>query len=653
MLPRILTVLLTLAFLWANPLTAQQSQYLTILHLNDSHSNLLAGTPRGTQLEGQRGGIARAATIVGQTMAGETPFMLLHAGDASVGDLMHLVPAGNPAGPRIPDLEILASLGLTAMAVGNHEFDFSAPGLLGAMSNSLPLAGEPPAPPFPLLSANIILPTDPTEPTSALANWIQPSIVRSYPGFTVGIIGLTTPMTTYLSDPAPVSFLEDETALGGLLYQAITNLRDGGCNYIILLSHMGMKIDRELAANLPGIDLIVGGHDHIGTKQPVRVRNPLGENVFIVQTEGFYNQIGSLTLKLHNGDISIDKYELIELDDKVAEEPTVKAIVAGIAQEIETALAQPFFSTPVALCTHTQTELATNLGQPGHHDTHVGNLAADAYQNSLGVDIGMVPGGSTAQPLYPGPITPNDVYRMIGYGANVEDGIGFLAVTFKLTGMDLMIGLETTLGDIETDDELFMQVSSNLQYTYDPSQSPGARLQAVYFQGQPLDPTATYTIGTNWMVKQYLDMLNAMYSLGITIMDYEELEVGEFALVLNSIIAQQTLGGHRTPGRIIATAPATAKNPTAPPPMAKILSTGPNPFSDQSVIAYETADAALVLIKAYDRIGREVAVIHDGVVGAGMHSAVFDAAQLPTGLYFCRMFLADGSVQVVRMIKIR
>lgn len=650
---RIYTVLLAIVFLWANPLAAQQSQYLTILHVNDTHSNLLPGTPRGTQLEGLRGGIARAATVIGQTMAGETPFMLLHAGDASVGDLMHLVPAGNPAAPRIPDLELLASLGLTAMAVGNHEFDFSAPGLLGALSNSLPLTGSPAAPPFPLLSANMILPTDPEEPTSALAGWIQPSVVKSYPGFTVGIIGLTTPMTAYLSDPAPVSFVEEETALGGLLYAAITSLRDGGCNYIVLLSHMGMKIDRALAASVPGIDLIVGGHDHIGTKHPVRVRNPLGENVFIVQTEGFYNQIGSVTLKLHNGGISIDKYELIELDDKVAEEPTVKAIVAGIAQEIEAALSQPLFSQPVALCTHTQTELATNLGQPGHHDTHVGNLVADAYQNQLGVDIGLEPGGSTAQPLYPGPITPNDVYRMIGYGANEVDGIGFLAVTFKLTGLDLMIGLETTLGDIESDDELFMQVSSNLQYTYDPSLPPGSRLQAVYFQGQPLDPTATYTIGTNWMVKQYLDMLNLMYGLNITILDYQELEVGEFALVLNSIIGQQTLGGHRTPGRIIATAPVTAKRPTGPPPMAKIRAAGPNPFTDRAVIEFETADMTPVLIKAYDRLGREVAVIHDSVVGAGVYSAVFDAAQLPSGLYFCRMFLTDGSVQVVRMIKLR
>ncbi len=655
---RFTTVVLLLAALWVSPLGAQQSQYLTILHLNDTHSNLLPGTPRSAPLEGDRGGIARAATIIGQEMASETPCMVLHAGDASVGDLMHLFPAGNPADPEIPDLEILASLGLTAMAAGNHEFDFSSPGLLGALSNSLPLDGNG-NPPFPLLSANINIPTDPAEQTSALALWIQPSIMKTYGDFTVGIIGLTTPMANYLSDAAPVTFEEDETAIATTLYTTAATLRAAGCNYIILLSHMGMAADRALAASVPGIDLIVGGHDHLATKHPVRVRNLLGGDVYIVQTEGFYSQVGRITLKLHNGSISINNYDLIDLDASVPEEPTVKAAVNAIAAGIEGYLASvsaPFtdmFTAPVASCTHTQTELATNLGQPGHHDTHVGNLVADAYQNGLSVDIGLIPGGSTAQPLYPGVITANDLYRMIGYGANTVDGIGFETVRFSLSGMELWIGLETALGDIESDDELFMQVSSNLKYYYDPSKAPGERLQAVLFQGQPIDPFEEYTIGTNWMVLQYLLMLNDLYNLGITIGNEYYPGVGEFALVFGYVANLQVLGGNHTPGRVVAVAPATAQNPTAPPPMAKIRSTGPNPFADQTVITYETADAMPVTIKVYDMIGREVAVLRDGVVNPGVQSAVFNAAGLPSGMYFCRMFLPDGNVQSVKMLKTR
>jgi 2',3'-cyclic-nucleotide 2'-phosphodiesterase (5'-nucleotidase family) len=644
---RITTLILLLVTLWVNPLSAQEPRYLTILHLNDTHSNLMAGTPRNVQLQGQRGGIARAATIIGQEMSREDPCMLLHAGDASIGDVMHVFPAGNPNDPRIPDLEILASLGLTAMAAGNHEFDFGSFGLMGALNNSL---GMPAA--FPLLSANINIPSDPNEPTSALSAWIQPSVIKSYQDFTVGIIGLTTPMTNYLSDPLPVTFEEDATAIGGILYQTASDLRDAGCNYIILLSHMGLSADKALAGSVPGIDLIIGGHDHIGTRHPIKVTNLLGEQVSIVQTEGFYNQIGRIILKLHNGNISINKYDLIDLDSTVPEEPTIAAAVAGIATAIENIPgAESLFSPAIAQCTHPMTEVATALTRPGHHDTHVGNLITDAYQNLLGVDIGLEPGGSTAQMLFPGPIVASDVYRMIGYGANPDDALGFHIVKFSLTGYDLMVGLEATLADIETDDELFMQVSSNLKYYYDPSQPVGGRLQAVYFQNQPLDPTATYTIGTNWMVAQYLELLNMMNNLGITMIDYQETLDGEFGIVLNYIMTQGSIGSRRTPGRIVAVTNKLANNPTTPPPMAKIHSAGPNPFVDQSVLTLETTEAMPLVIKVYDTVGREVAVLRDGIAQAGVQSVVFNAAALPSGMYFCRMFLPDGSVQYTKLIK--
>ena len=645
-------ILVTLLVLCFQPLDAQQSQYLTILHLNDTHSNLLDGSPRYGMLAGQVGGVARAASVIGQTAMENEAWMLLHAGDACVGDMMHLFPAGNPVQPRIPDLEILAQLGLSAMTLGNHEFDFSSPGLLGALMTSLPIDGSTGKAAYPLLSANIDIP-DGVADVSPLANWVAPYVIKDFPGFKVGIIGLTTPMTNYLSDPGLVSFEEDENVLGGILYTLAGNLRDAGCNYVILLSHMGMKADKALAAAVPGIDLIIGGHDHIATKHPVRVTNPLGDVVPIVQTEGFYRQIGRITLKLHNGRISVNKYELIDLDSKIPEEPTVKAAVAAIAAEIEDAIDQPVFSAAVALVTHTQTERATNLWMPGHHDTHVGNLVADAYQNSLGVDIGIIPGGSTAQPLFPGPITGNDVYRMIGYGANTEDGPGYLVATFSLSGYDLMVGLETTLGDIETDDELFMQVSSNLEYHYDPSEPPGQRLKAVYYKGQPLDPYETYTIGTNWMVLEYLKMLNVMYSLGITIIDAQYEEYGEFALVLDYIMTQGTLGGRRTPGRVVAVAPMQAKNNTAPPPMAKLSAAGPNPFSDNTTILVEAEEAAPLQVKVYDIMGREVATLVEGLTAVGRHSAVFQAGTLPSGMYFCRLFMPDGRVQTLKMVKTR
>ncbi|GMA57881.1 2',3'-cyclic-nucleotide 2'-phosphodiesterase (5'-nucleotidase family) [Alicyclobacillus sacchari] len=43
---------------------------------------------------------------------------------------------------------------------------------------------------------------------------------------------------------------------------AVASLRSAGANIIVCLSHLGLRDDRRLAATVPGIDAILGGHSH-------------------------------------------------------------------------------------------------------------------------------------------------------------------------------------------------------------------------------------------------------------------------------------------------------------------------------------------------------------------------------------------------------
>jgi len=104
-------------------LLAAQPDTLTILHVNDSHANLMPLAPRNADLSGQRGGIARVATFVGYTKMTEPNVLFLHAGDVSIGDPMYAYYF------NVPELTILSQLGLDAMAAGNHEFDITPAGL--------------------------------------------------------------------------------------------------------------------------------------------------------------------------------------------------------------------------------------------------------------------------------------------------------------------------------------------------------------------------------------------------------------------------------------------------------------------------------------------------------------------------------------------
>lgn len=74
----------------------------------------------------------------------------------------------------------------------------------------------------------------------------------------------------------------------------------------------------------------------------------------------------------------------------------------------------------------------------------------------------------------------------------------------------------------------------------------------------------------------------------------------------------------------------------------------PNPFTSQARIGFELPVAERVTLKVYDVLGREVATLVDGTVSAGQQSVVFDAANLPSGVYIYR--LDAGSTQLVQRV---
>ena len=69
----------------------------------------------------------------------------------------------------------------------------------------------------------------------------------------------------------------------------------------------------------------------------------------------------------------------------------------------------------------------------------------------------------------------------------------------------------------------------------------------------------------------------------------------------------------------------------------------PNPFNPSTTISYTLPADVAVRLAVYDALGREVAVLVNGLQTAGTHSVIFDAGALPSGQYFYRLD-AGGSV---------
>lgn len=68
----------------------------------------------------------------------------------------------------------------------------------------------------------------------------------------------------------------------------------------------------------------------------------------------------------------------------------------------------------------------------------------------------------------------------------------------------------------------------------------------------------------------------------------------------------------------------------------------PNPFNPETVIGYQIAKSGNIRLSVYDILGREVAVLVDGVVEAGRHQVRFQANSLPSGVYMYLLEHSDG-----------
>lgn len=638
-----MTRICTAAFLLVLSILARPciAQEFTILHLNDTHSNLLPSAPRDASGIALHGGFARAATVVGQTRTAHDNVLVLHAGDSFIGDPMFNLLYDQPA-----ELSLLAGLGIDAMTVGNHEFDLGPLALLQALSNTL---GATPT--FPLLSANLDLSDDAVAPLNL---YIKPAVIKEFDGLKVGIFGLTTPSTNYFSNPAPVKVLgEVPDELATIILQQIEALHNEQCEVVILLSHMGLDVDSLLAAAIPGIDIIIGGHDHVALQQPMRVSNPLDKDVLIVQTEGFYGQIGRMRLEYGAQGLQLLEYDLLSLDETVEEETSSVTLLSAIRDGIEQYV-PGLYTRQIAHCARTLTEVVTpNALEPSRKDSDIGSLVADAFVAATGADIGLQPGGSTARTLHAGPLYLIDVYRMIGYGMNEENGLGFPVVTFRMSGAALKQGLDTTLANLSASDELFMQVSSSMYYSYEANSGDPSPLREIRINGNELDSSATYIVASNQLVALFLQMYGIPFDSLTILRDSSGALLTEFQVVAGYVSAMGTVDAIADSVRIRSLYP-TGVHPAAPSRSLGVhLQCSPQPCRDMSRITFQLEREQQLRLSVYDLGGRELRVLAEGRFAEGEHHATWNSAGQVPGVYFLVARNAAGQCTALRMLSVR
>lgn len=560
--------------------TLSEPVEINIMHLNDTHSNLLPGKGRDENAKAHYGGIARAASVIGAAKMQDPETLLLHSGDFFIGDLMWYT-----SGYGALELGILNELGLNALTIGNHEFDGTSELLAGVLS----YASES-FPNISFLSTNI-QPLDEKPYGMAIKSFIKDYIIKEVKGVKIGIFGMTSPVANLTSLPGPDCAVDDNI----LMYAEtiVGDLKAEGCDVIIFLSHLGRPLDQYIASSVDGIHLIIGGHDHISTEEIIN-------NTKIVQCQPFYHSVGSVNMIVDGENVSINSME-IPLTSDIPEYEGVTMLLEGVLEELGEARA--LFEMPVAYATKFHTEYVATPMEEGEWGTDVGCLIATAFKEWGNTDIGFTTSGLSAQPLYQGPIVPNDICRMLGYGVNATSGVGYNMARFKLKGIDLWMGLQFCVSYVKEngDDEFLPQLGGSKIVYY----TEKGTLLSVEINGQPIDFEKDYSLSTSLFVYELLSFVydTLGYSEPPMFDVIIDNEISDFQVVLNYVISLQTLTPvDGCPGCI--TAPVQDN-------LSKFkafnLTTYPNPTNGMLNIQSEEVLFGDVQIEIFNYLGNKVA----------------------------------------------
>jgi 5'-nucleotidase len=302
------------------PAPAQAAARATILHLNDFHSRHEGAQPGGQACrEGSPcpGGSPRLVAAIRAARAaaeGEGRATLaLDGGDQFMGSLYYTVHRG------MAEAAMQNAWGCQAMALGNHEFDHG-PEVTARYARALAA---------PLLAANLDTAAEP-----ALHGLVRPWTVFRRGAARIGVVGLITEDTPTIASPGPrLRFTSAEEAAA----RAIAEIRAEGPATVVLLSHRGLGPDRQLAARVPGVDVIVGGHSHTllaghpdaAGPHPVVLDGP-DRPVRIVQAGALGRFLGRLDLDLAaDGRVAAHGGDATEMTTALPEDATAAATLAG------------------------------------------------------------------------------------------------------------------------------------------------------------------------------------------------------------------------------------------------------------------------------------------------------------------------------------
>ncbi|WP_233546003.1 NAD nucleotidase [Salinibius halmophilus] len=522
-------------------LAAQSQAFdLTLIHINDHHSNLEPST-LDIQLDGEAtrvevGGFPRITNAIAQLRETRPNPVALHAGDAITGDLYYTLFRGEA------DAALMNTVCFDAFALGNHEFDDGDAGLADFLNDLNGGACQ-----TPVLAANVVPAVGtPLRPTAS-NSLIQPYHIVERSGERIGIVGIDIKNKTQnSSSPLESTEFLDETRTA---QRYIDQLTAEGVDKIVLLTHYQYQNDLKLAQSLRNVDVIIGGDSHtllgdfsdIGLDSagpyPTRLTNASGQPVCVAQAWQYSTVVGELSVRFDDRgvvescdgtphllmgnsflrrDDNGDRKELTgsaRLQALAAVQDNANLLQVGPDAQAQALLEE--YKAQVDVMSQEQIGVAQkNLcleripgqgysklcaaGETVSRGSDISNIVAKAFrEQARTADIAIQNGGGVRIDIPQGPITIGDAYRLLPFSNTI--------VELEMTGAEIAQVLEDAYAyaTSENGSTGAFPYASGLRWTLDTTAPQGQRFINLEVralnenQWRPLPANETFTVVTN------------------------------------------------------------------------------------------------------------------------------------------------------------
>ena len=457
-----------------NFLKEKKGLELTVLHTNDTHSHVAGIDKRGNaafSVEKSIGGLGRVASAVKAIKAEKDNVIFVDAGDQFQGTLFFSV-------NKSPMLaEINDHMPWDAMTLGNHEFDDGCLTLAKFLERSK----------VPALAANLA----PEKGCPVLKADYAPHLIKDIRGEKVGIVGIANDEVVTLASACEHTKF---TPIVDTVKREVAELEAQGVKHIVLVTHIGLPADRELARAVDGVDIIVGGHTHsfIGEGEgaegpyPIVEKSPGGQPVLVVTAKRAAQYLGELNVTFdENGVPASWNGAPVEMKNDAPVDPQVSAVIDRYAKSLD-----EFRNTVIG---ENSVDMADGMDLCRDVECLSGLLTSDAMLEAarpLGATIALANGGSIRAGLPKGKITRGDILTIHPFGNAF--------VLREYTGEQILAALEHCVAEEGARGPRLLQ-PAGLRYAIDGTKPVGSRIvkaEVIDAKGNaaPLDLKARYIV---------------------------------------------------------------------------------------------------------------------------------------------------------------